>query len=342
MTLRKPRGQEFPAATILRNPTSGDAERIRRVLQVAFEDEYRRMGLRETRMPTVSEPLLRYMIDRYPDASFAAEGKGGIVGFCLACRWGTTGWLGPVAVLPPAQGRGLGKRLVGASLEVLRDGGARTLGIETMPRSYRNLQFYSGLGMAFECMTLDMSRAFGEEEVWPAVEEVPGLQLSAVGGSGGADRLPAMQAITEVGERIAPGLDYRAEVEATERHRLGETVLATLDGEAVGFAVVHTAPYAREELPGTARINTLLAAPAGGGKDSELKRLLDGMLAGIFSRVRLSGIDTLIVRVPVVQNVARRLLLERGFKITHSDVRMTLEGFRVEGGAGSIHLSKWE
>ncbi len=319
-----------------------DADRIRRIMKVAFEDEYRRMGLKQTRLPTMTDQLLGFYLDRTPECSFVAEKKGGPIGFCLACRWGTTAWLGPIAVLPPAQGTGIGRAMVEASITALKDAGVTTLGLETMPRSYRNLQFYSQLGMRFEQMTLDMSHFYKNglsDEGAP--ESGPGLELESVAGTAGAERESALQSITAISGEVSEGLDYRNDVELAERHRLGEAVLAFLDGRPVGFAIIHTEPYAKEETHGTARVNTLLLVPPS-GSEGHLDRLLESMIIGIERRFVTDGYDAMIFRIPVRYHSARDILLRRDFMINHSDVRMSCRDLPESDNRGVIHLSKWE
>ncbi|MFC1627933.1 GNAT family N-acetyltransferase [Gemmatimonadota bacterium] len=326
----------------IRGIQSEDAERIRRIMKVAFEDEYRRMGQKQTRLPTMTDQLLGFYLDRTPECSFVAEKKGGPVGFCLACRWGTTAWLGPIAVLPPAQGTGIGRAMVEASITALRGAGVTTLGLETMPRSYRNLQFYSQLGMRFEQMTLDMSRFYknGLPDEGARGSD-PELVMESVAGIFGADRESALQAITAISGKVSAGLDYRPDVELAERHRLGEAVLVSLDDYPVGFAMIHTEPYAKEEAHGTARVNTLLLVPPSSSQWLP-DRLLESMIIGIERQFVSDGYDAMIFRVPVRYHSARDILLRRDFMISHSDVRMSCHDLPESDNNGVIHLSKWE
>ena len=340
LRLKRPRP---PSEAAIRNVEAGDAERIRRIIQVAFEDENRRMGQRESRLPTIQDQLLSFYLDRCPEASFVAEGKGGIIGFCLACRWGTTGWMGPIAVLPPVQGSGLGRRLIEASTGVLRDWGVTTLGIETMPRSYRNLQLYSRLGMNFVGMTLDMTRRYPPDELGTLVDNGhDALSFDAVSRLKDDEKSRALKSIEEISGRAAPGLDYRLEVVKTEEHALGDTLLMRRENDPIGFAVIHSAPYAREEIHGTARVNTLLIARAGEQEAEHGLLLLDRLISRIESWMHPSGLNAMTVRVPTGQPGARSVLLKRGFVITHSDVRMTYEGLGEQHFPGTVHLSKWE
>ncbi len=340
--LRRKTARSASAANI-RTVEAGDAERIRRILQVAFEDENRRMGQQESRLPTIQDRLLAFYLDRCPEASFVAEGKGGIIGFCLACRWGTTGWLGPIAVLPPAQGGGLGRRLIAASTSVLRDRGVTTLGIETMPRSYRNLQLYSRLGMNFVGMTLDMTRRYKPNE--SGSRDIGGddrLSFHSLAELTGDGRSRLLESVEVISGRAAPGLDYRQEVLKTEEHGLGDTLLMSWEEDPIGFAVVHSAPYAREELHGTARVNTLLIALDGEEEDEQGLLMLDHLVGHIESWMRSRDLNAMTIRVPTWQPGARNALLRRGFVITHSDVRMTYEGLDDPHHPGAVHLSKWE
>ncbi len=330
------------AAVAIRPIEAGDAERVRRVLGVAFEDENRRMGMKQIRLPTMSDTLLSFYLTRSPGYSFVAAGPGGVIGFCLACRWGATAWLGPIAVLPPVQGQGLGRRLVAASEAALRTAGVTTLGLETMPRSYRNLQFYSRLGLRFEQMTLDLSRTFtaGGGSDAGVFGTADGTALTALGTLTPADRAPLLAHLTRISAAVSPGLDYRREAEATLAGGLGDVLVAQRDGGAIGFAIVHTRPYAREELPGTVRVNTLLLSPA--GSDGEQTRRLEGFVDALGRRILEQGFDACIVRVPTRCQTVRDLLLRRGFTITHSDVRLTWPDLPERLAAGAVHLSKWE
>lgn len=319
-----------------------DAGRVRRILQVAFEDEYRRMGQKSTRLPTMTGRLLDYYMGRTPHYSFAAEKKGGIIGFCLACRWGKTAWMGPVAILPPAQGSGIGRRLVERSTAELRGAGVTTLGVETMPRSYRNLQFYSGLGMVFAGMTLDLSRSsLQKSERGGRQGGIEGLSLVVLSDLNDSERAEAFERIAEISDRVSPGLDYRPEAEATFRFQIGDVLLLFWHGQAAGFAVVHTQPYAKEEIAGTARVNTLLIKPSEEGMPS-VDRMCEGMILLTENWIISERYDAAIFRVPARYSNVRNCLMKRGYSISHSDIRMTYQDLKETDTPGTVHLSKWE
>jgi hypothetical protein len=70
--------------------------------------------------------------------------------------------------------------------------------------------------------------------------------------------------------------------------------------------------------------------------------MLESMLGGLVKRLVDGGFDAIIFRVPVRYRPVRNILLNHGFMITHSDVRMTCDGLPEADRPGVIHLSKWE
>ena len=82
-------------------------------------------------------PSARTIVSGYVAADAAVAGDPLLVGFGVARE------TGPLAVRPDRQGLGLGKAVVTAAVDWLRDVGVTTLGLETMPRTVENIGFYS-------------------------------------------------------------------------------------------------------------------------------------------------------------------------------------------------------
>lgn len=335
-SFRSDRGQPEAA---LRNVRPEDGDRIRRILQTAFEDENERMGKRNTRLPVMTDRLLGYYVSRDPEISFVAEGSGGPMGFCLACRWGDVAWMGPIAILPPIQGRGLGRRLVEASMDAIRGRGVKTLGLETMPRSYRNLQFYTRLGMGVSGMTWDLSRYYAGDESGPAPVLGSEMQLGlrSVSRTSGAGRGRLMTDISTLSREAAEGLDYAHEVEVTLQHGLGDAFVAYSGQRPCGMAVVHTEPYARQEEEGTARVNIAVALPLE-GEQTPGRALIASLERELLGR----GVEAFIFRVPSSETGVLRWLISSGYRISHSDVRMCCEDLPERRNPAVMHLNKWE
>ena len=129
-------------------PSYRDIDPLNRVFAEAFTDRYSRDGLVGVRVPQLNPLVWRYAID---DAGGGAmvwrDAEGHLVAFNMVHRSGSEGWMGPLAVRPDRQGEGLGSLMVRTGIDWLRAQGARTIGLETMPRTVDNIGFYSRIGL---------------------------------------------------------------------------------------------------------------------------------------------------------------------------------------------------
>ena len=129
-------------------PTLRDIESLNRVFADAFTDRYSRDGLMGVRVPHLNHLVWRYALE---DAGVGAmvwrDAAGQMVAFNMVRQSGHEGWMGPLAVRPDRQGEGLGSTMVRLGIDWLKGQGARTIGLETMPRTVENIGFYSRLGL---------------------------------------------------------------------------------------------------------------------------------------------------------------------------------------------------
>ncbi|MGH9422542.1 MAG: GNAT family N-acetyltransferase, partial [Thermoanaerobaculia bacterium] len=117
-----------------------DIPRLNEVFSEAFTDRYRRDGLAGVRVPHLNPAVWRFAIaDAGRGAMLWRDERGAVVAFNVAHLSGTEAWMGPLAVHPDYQTHGLGKAMVGAGIEYLKAGGARVIGLETMPRTMDNI-----------------------------------------------------------------------------------------------------------------------------------------------------------------------------------------------------------
>ena len=221
----------------------------------------------------------------------------------------------------------------------LRELGVKTLGLETMPRSYRNLQFYTGMGMEVSGMTWDLSRYYGNDAGGPApiLGPAPDIALRSVSASKGAERDRLMETVARLSRVVSGALDYTHEVRSTLEHGLGDAVVGYRGDEALGFAVVHTEPYAREEEPGTARVNVVVVRPLEEGRP-----MGRGFIRSLEEEMIARGMEGFTFRVPARETGIARWLTGAGYRITHSDVRMCCSDLPEERRPGVLHMNKWE
>jgi GNAT superfamily N-acetyltransferase len=79
-----------------------------------------------------------------------------------------------MAVLPDHQGRGIGRALVGAALELTRAEGFDTMSVATAAADIGNLRFYQLLGFRMSAIERD---AFTPETGYPAGLRIDGIEL---------------------------------------------------------------------------------------------------------------------------------------------------------------------
>ena len=294
------------------------------VFSDAFTERYRRDGMVGVRVPNLNPQVWRYAIeDADAGAMIWRDGRGEIAGFNMVHHSGVEGWMGPLAVRTEYQGSGAGKEVVERGVAWLHEQGARVIGLETMPRTMDNIGFYSGLGFMpgklTITLTLDATSADRASEL-----------LGRMSVRDRDDELLAAQALVS---RIAPGYDFRRELELTDSLSLGDTVLLREGRTLVGFALCHTAPLVegrtREEL----RVLKLVLAPGAS---------FDAMIRALCDFAKRSGTRRVAWRVQGDYPAMYQKLVAMGARVRWTDLRMALTGFGETVPAGGILLSNWE
>jgi len=248
------------------------------------------------------------------------DADGSIAGFNMVHRSGAEGWMGPIAVRPDLQSEGLGTRMVRAGVEWLRDGGARTIGLETMPRTVENIGFYSRIGFVPGPLTItlvrDLGRAAGAGHERLSAGSVDGVQAEC----------------RELAHALMPGVDYTRELQLTNELRLGDTSIVRRRGRVAGFAVWHSAALAAGRPRDEVRVLKLVAADV-------------SVLADVIDAVQAAAEEETVRRVAVRCQTAYAdaylLLVSQGFRVHWTDLRMTLREFGEPVSSGVV-MSNWE
>jgi GNAT superfamily N-acetyltransferase len=306
--------------------TERDVPALNRLFADAFTDRYRRDGLVGVRVPFLNEAIWRYAIEDAGGGAMLWRDEGDrLVGFNIAHCSGREGWMGPLCVRPDRQLGGLGKEIVAAAIEWLRARGVTTIGLETMPRTVDNIGFYSRLGFVPGHVTLTMTCETQQRGRRGA--------LPLLGGRNAAARRDTIAAAAALVDGLLPGVDFTREIELTLALELGEVVLVEREGRLDAFALCHAAPLAEGGARDEVRV-LKLAATDGEAFTEALE------LAGAWSQ-RLA-IRRLAVRCQTADSAAYRLLVERGYRVRWSDLRMTLEGYPERRPERGIVWSNWE
>jgi len=301
-----------------------DIDGLNRLFSEAFTDRYQRDGMVGVRVPPLNPQVWRYALeDAGGGAMVWRDAEDGIAAFTIVHRSGREGWMGPLAVRPGLQERGLGSRVVRAGIDWLKAAGATTIGLETMPRTVENIGFYSRLGFRPGHLTVTLAREVSRRR-HPA-----GERLSAAGATAAA-RLEECLALTE---RLRPGVDFRREIELTASLGLGDTTLVRVGGQLRAFALWHGAPLAAGHGSEELRVLKLVA------QDLESFREL---LAQLVQEAEAEGLRRVGVRAQSAYAGAYSALIAAGFRVQWTDLRMSLDGFAEPVSPDGVIFSNWE
>ncbi|HEX6717599.1 MAG TPA: GNAT family N-acetyltransferase [Pyrinomonadaceae bacterium] len=169
-----------------------------------------------------------------PNAAFAAEAAGEIIGSNFATNWGSVGFFGPLTIRPDFWDRGVGKRLMEPIMELFDKWETRHAGLFTFPHSQKHIGLYQKFGFWPRFLTAVMSKPVEQRKSgsqWTRFSEVPTSERDAL-----------LSACREVTDAIYEGLDVAHEIRAVAAQNLGDTILLWDNSKLVALAVCHVGP----------------------------------------------------------------------------------------------------
>jgi len=308
--------------------TDEDIPALNRLFSDAFTERYRRDGLVGVRVPPLNAAIWTYALRLAADGGMMwRDERGEMVAFNVAHRSGAEGWMGPLAVRPDHQGIGLGRTIVEAAVERLRSVGVTTLGLETMPRTVDNIGFYSRLGFVPGHLTVTVGRDVGTR----SRAKHPVLRYS---GGSEAERAGLLAGCRDALDALAPGYDFSREIDLTTALDLGDTVVVRRGDAVAGFGVYHSAPLAESRSAEEVRLLKLVAASAAD---------FDAVIAAVEARAAQIGVGRVAVRCQTRFTGTYRALMQRGYQVRWTDLRMTLVGYEEPTPPeGAVVFSNWE
>jgi GNAT superfamily N-acetyltransferase len=307
-------------------PSMRDVEPLNRIFSEAFTDRYRRDGMSGVRVPHLNPAIWRYALEDAGEGAMVwRDADGELCGFNIVHLSGREGWMGPLAVRPDRQGSGLGKQMIRAGIAWLRGRGARTIGLETMPRTIENIGFYSRLGFVPRHLTVTLVHDLARR---------PALHPEVLSAAGPA-RSERLKACGELTERLMPGTDFTREQVATADLRIGDTLLVRDGaGQLTGFALYHTAPLAAGRPQDELRILKLVA------RDAET---FERLIAAAEAAALAADIRRVTIRSQTAFGAPYLRLVHFGYRTHWTDLRMTLDGHdEPQVASEAVVWSNWE
>jgi predicted N-acetyltransferase YhbS len=169
-----------------------------------------------------------------PNAAFAAEANGEVVGSNFATNWGSVGFFGPLTIRPDFWDRGVGKRLMEPVMALFDQWQTRHAGLFTFSHSAKHVGLYQRFGFWPRFLTAIMSKpveAIKSAAPWTRFAEVRLAERDAV-----------LSVCRELTDAIYEGLDVTHEIQAVAAQNLGDTILLWDDDRLVALAVCHLGP----------------------------------------------------------------------------------------------------
>ena len=249
----------------------------------------------------------RWLAD--PNAAFAADVGGELIGSNFATNWGSVGFFGPLTIRPDFWDRGVGKRLMEPIMELFNKWGTRHAGLFTFAHSQKHVGLYQKFGFWPRFLTAIMSKPIEHTKGaprWTRFSEVPTGERDGV-----------FSACRELTNAIYEGLDVGHEISAVAAQELGDTILLWDGSKLVGLAVCHSGP-GTEAGTGACYIKfgAVLSGPTA---EQDFSRLLDACeeLALALNSPRIvAGVNT-------GRHEAYREMLARGFSTDIQGVAMS-------------------
>jgi GNAT superfamily N-acetyltransferase len=249
----------------------------------------------------------RWLAD--PNATFAAEAGGELVGSNFATNWGSVGFFGPLTIRPDFWDRGVGKRLMEPIMELFNQWGTRHAGLFTFAHSQKHVGLYQKFGFWPRFLTAIMSKPIEHtkgEPRWTRFSEVSASEREGV-----------LSACRELTNAIYEGLDVGREIQAVATQGLGDTILLWDDSRLSGLAVCHGGP-GTEAGSGVCYIKFGATLP-GPTAEQDFSRLLDA--CGEWASAQ--SLSRVVAGVNTARHEAHRQMLARGFRTDMQGVVMS-------------------
>jgi N-acetylglutamate synthase-like GNAT family acetyltransferase len=298
-------------------PASKDAVHVRQMLAADLDaaDEVMRLafgtvgGLLDPAAAFGDRDLVRTRFAANPESAWVVEADSDVVGSVFAARWGSFAFFGPLTVHPGSWDRGIGSRLLGPVLDAFRRWEVRQAGLFTFAASTKHLGLYQKHGFWPGRLTLVTAKT-------PDTRARGAYTVVSAGPEARSGR--ALDEIRDVTDRVFPGLDVGAEIEAVAAQRIGDTVLTHGEEQLEGVAVCHCGAGS-EAGSGTCYVKVGAVRP-GEGAAGRFERLLDACE----DFAAESGLGRLELGINTGRLDAYRHVLARGFGIEQIGLSMLL------------------
>ena len=317
---------------LIRNTKVDDLKKIQDLLVDAFSHGRKLDGYVVTHVPRCRIDFLRMYLDECPEGAFVAEKDEEIIGAIFSHMRGELAWIGPLAVATRMQRQGMGKELTLHALRLLKKSGCKTIGLETNPRSFVNLGFYSKMDFRIQSLTFDL---------------ISELEMNSHSANSSCQLIKFSECLDKDEEKeffantrtVFPGnllyIDYQSAILTTDKNHYGDSILFQYNQEPAAFAILHTKAPSFEEHEKILRVVSLVF------KKKVFPELFSLVLNDLHCYANEKGHNRIMLRMPANYYQILQYLLEKKFVIINSDIRLTLNHFDRWFEPDTVILERW-
>jgi GNAT superfamily N-acetyltransferase len=166
-----------------------------------------------------------------PSAAFGAYLGNELVGSNFATQWGSVAFFGPLTVRPDHWNHGIAKRLLGPTLDLIKNWTVRHEGLFTFAHSPKHIALYQHFGFWPRFLTAIMSK--------PVNDSARATEFSRYSQLAEGRHDECLRACRDLTDVLYEGLDVEREIRAVEAQRLGDTVLVWDAAQLIALGVCH-------------------------------------------------------------------------------------------------------
>ena len=319
----------MPYIRLLKND---DLQQVNGIISRAFTQGRIDDGYSHSHVPMCRPEFLKMYQAQCPQGCFVLEEAEQIRGAAFCHVWGKTGWIGPLAIAPEKHHLGLGKNLAQEAIRFLQSSGCKTIGLETNPRSNRNIGFYGKLNFIPSVLSIDMIKP-----VSPVVthsQDSPHRPVFFSRLSGNA-RQNFYDHMSYLARATSSNIDYSPVVNAIDLHRQGESIIFIRKGTPVAMAILQTEPSLVDEQNALLRVIAFVAHP------KTPDQYFQFFLSDLLWLAKQNARDRILIRLPLYFYRGFRILLANNYRVISSDLRMVLAGYPDSQDVPHFHFNRW-
>jgi hypothetical protein len=132
---------------------------------------------------------------------------------------------------------------------------------------------------------------------------------------------------------VLPGVDFTRELALTRDLGIGDTTLMREDRNLIGFALWHSTPLAAGRPKDELRVLKLVAASLDA---------FDRLIQAVQLSATAERVNRVAIRCQTEFADAYLRLIQLGYRVHWTDLRMLLQGYPQRLPGGGILMSNWE